>query len=149
MFTTTGLGIVLGVVLVVGVVVFLVWKLVKGGKNASVMLGIAAIGPIVNAIKDMIPNKEGIDANEIVAAVGKMADGATKAISDPANVTFDDCKDDITAIVKEELVILGVKDVSDAMISNTISALFVLIKNYPAIVEQIKKVQAQVSAKKG
>jgi hypothetical protein len=54
---------------------------------------------------------------------------------------FEDCKDDLVKIVKEQLPTLGVKDVNEALVTGIASALFILIKNYPQIVETLKKVK--------
>lgn len=117
------------------------WVLVRDKKNTTAVVGLAAIGPLVNALKDFIPNKEGVDAYELVTVIGRMVSKASVALADNKNVTLDDCKDDLVAAVKEELPHLGVANVDEGLLSGAASALFLLIKNYPTIVETLKKVK--------
>jgi flagellar basal body-associated protein FliL len=76
--------IVLGALVVGAGLLYAAWRFGKEGKNPTVIIALAAIGPVVNALKDAIPNKEGVDASEILGVVGKLASGASAAISDPA-----------------------------------------------------------------
>ena len=139
------ISMIAGMVILGAGAFFFAWKFGKEKKNTTAVIGLAAIGPLVNVIKDMLPDKEGIDAPEILEAVAGIVSGASKAIADPANVTFDDCKDDLAAVVQEELTKLGVTMSNPALIDTAVSAVFLLIKNYPTIVEQLKKVKAGVS----
>jgi hypothetical protein len=143
--TTLSIGIIAALAVVSGLTFFFAIKFGKDKKNMGVIIGLASVGPIVNAIKDLIPNKEGIDASEIIGVVGRLAEKTSKVMADPTKVTLDDCKAELAAFVKEEAVGLGVKDANEAMINGVVSALFLLIKNYPQILVQLKKVQESSS----
>jgi hypothetical protein len=90
-----------GSVLVVGVLVYLYFRFVN--VNATAKTAFSVGGSIVKGVANLFPNKPAeLDVHDVVLVIGSLFEAIPQWVSDPTNVTFADCKEEVLDFIEKQ-----------------------------------------------
>ena len=117
-----------GVLVVLGGLVFLYFKFLRG--KTMVASGFGMGGRLVTAVAAMLPDEASkLDAHDIVLVVGKFIEVLPKWAADPENKEFADVKEEVLVFIEEQRATIPQLDKLDKEVLEKVAeALFMLVK---------------------
>lgn len=92
-------------VLVLGGAAYLYFRFAKS--NATVKSVFAVGGSVIKGVANMLPDDASeLDAHDIVLVIGRLLEAVPQWAADPANESFDDCKDEILAFLEAQRAVV-------------------------------------------
>jgi hypothetical protein len=118
-----------GVVVVLGAAVYLYYRFAKTNSTTKVLFSVG--GSLVKGLSNLLPNNAELDLHDITIIIGRLFEEIPKWASDPTNVTFDDCKDEVLAFVEQQRdVVPQLSKLPKETIERVASALFGLARSF-------------------
>lgn len=117
-----------GVVLVLGGGVYLYFRFGKGNSTVKSIFSVG--GSVLTSVSNALPDDvDELDAHDIVLVIGRLMEEVPRWATDPTNVTFDDCKEEILEFVEEQRSVIPQLDKIPAdTIEKVAGALFTVAK---------------------
>lgn len=117
-----------GSVLTVGVLVYLYFKFAKSNTTAKTVFSVGS--SLIKGVANILPNKPTeLDVHDVVLVIGNIFEAIPQWATDPTNVSFADCKDEVLDFIEKQRVVVPQLDkLPKDVLERVAEALFGLAK---------------------